>query len=977
MRISLLGPLAVEADDGSAVPVGGPKQRAVLAVLALNGGRVVPTDTLVDGIWGEEPPASVLNSLQVYVHGLRKALGDPSLITNEPPGYRLAMPPVTTDVMEVQELRERARASAAEGDPRSAVAHLVAAQALWRGEPLADLRAMDFTTYVAVEMTESRLADLELTMDLRLALGEHREVLAPLEKLLAEHPTRERLWCQLLLALYRSDRQGDALTAFRRARSALADELGVDPGPSLRDLELAILRQDPELDLAPLAPVQGVAASAEPLRAPLTTRLPSSPHPLVGRDEQVGQVVASLRAAQARLVTITGPGGMGKTRTALEVARTVQDDFDTVLFVELATAVDGAGVLLELGSVLGLPPDDSSATAVTEILAGRRTLLVLDNLEQVTGAGTVVAGLLGEVEGAVVLATSRSPLRLSMERVHPLASLPPSGAADLFAARATAARPDFRLDDETRADVAALCRRLEGLPLALEMAAARVRLLPPRDILRRLESGLDRLGSGLADLPERQRTLAATAAWSLDLLGEEERALCARLTVFEAGFTIEAAAAVCGTDPDLVVDGIGTLIDSSLVTPLDTSGEARFRLYDVVCQFAGRQLEDDARSALLDAHAAWFLQWAEERAAHLDGPDHARTIESLTHEEPNLELVLSRTIGLDQADATVRLVMALLPYWTASGRLQRGCSAIDDALEMTGLDDEQRAVLRACQGIVNYHLTAWSLAVEQLSTALDVLPAASEIAARVRCHLGAALTVTGDPTAGADHAAVALEQAEAHDWYDVRVLALSALAIAAAISGDFEEETRRYRERLALVRAHGDRARTVDTLSTLAEIDVDEGSWESARRHAEEALSLVGPEMAAEGRDTLVVLARIALSQQDLEAATRFLVDALETSIGLGQAFGLAQVLRTTAGLAGALGLAHQAARLVGASDRLREDVVISDEVEVDLAGYAEDVRRSLPPAVHDEETEAGRSLTRDDAVALARQVLSGSSTAS
>lgn len=968
VRIDLLGPLAVQDEAGAVLSPGGPKQRAALALLALNVGRVVSLDALVDGIWGDDPPESALNSLQVYVHGLRKALGSADVIVRQDPGYRLNAS-VATDVGRAEDLRDQARAARDAGDLAATAEAYERLEGLWRGDPLADLATMPFATYVAVQLLEAHLADLEAATEVALELGRHREVLPRLEQLVATYPMREAFWAQLMLALYRSDRQGDALTAFRRAREALADELGVDPGPTLRELESAVLRQESWLD-APAVSDTPAATSA-----PLEHDVPRPPHAVIGRDGVIAEVVESLRGG-ARLVSLIGTGGIGKTRTAVAVAHELLDEFDTVRVVDLASATNADDLLRDLASSFGVPPDDSDMATIAGMLAGRRTLLVLDNLEQVAGAGMAVAALLADLSELSLVVTSRRPLRISAERLVQLEPLDADAGRQLFEDRAALLRADFRVDDSNRADVDELCRRLDGLPLALEIAAARVRLLTPHDMLARLDAGLEKLGAGQADLPDRQRTLTATVAWSLDLLEPAARDLCARLAIFDGGFTAAAAVSVCGTDdPDAVLDGIEALIDASLVVPMGGVGQARFRQFGTVREHARSLLSDTDSDRLRTAHATYFVGHAAELATGLDGPEHERAMDELEREGPDVLAAIDALAAAGALAEVSGVIGALTPWWVASGRLNDGLALVETALALPGAETDP--TLLTSRGILTYHLTDWPAATERLRVALSHVGPGTIEAARIECHLGAALLVTGEPEAGAAHAAAALEQAVAEGWDDVHVLALSALAIAAAIGGNFATERSRYHERLALVRARGDRARTVDTLSTLAEIDVDEGDWDSARDHAAEALSLVGSSMTAERRDTLVVLARIALAQDDVAAARSHLADALETSVGLGQPLGLAQVLRTASGLAAASGRHAEGARLVGASEALRESLVISDDVEVDLAGFADAVKEALPDARYDEEVATGRSLARADVLALAEGLVSGSSSAS
>jgi predicted ATPase/DNA-binding SARP family transcriptional activator len=964
MRINLMGPLAVLDDDGQPLKVGGPKQRAVLAMLALYDGRVVPADALVDGIWGEDPPATVRTTIQVYVHGLRKALGDPALIQTHAPGYLLT--DIEVDLAEAARLRDEASSRS----PAGAEPLLARVVELWQGGPLADLQTFAFAGPVTVQLNEQRMTDLEALNECRLALGRHRDLLATLESLVARHPTHEGFWVQLVLALYRSGRQGDALMTYRRAREALAAELGVDPGPALRELEAAVLQQDPKLDLAPVATaVPSTAADKRP-----GATLPAAPNALVGRDADLEELVRQLSDRGVRVVTLTGPGGAGKTRLSVAVARAVLAAYDDVVFVDLGAATGRDGFLSGIGGGLGVPPDEADEPGLVAALAGRRLLVVLDNLEQVDQAAEVVARLVREAPDVTFLVTSRTPLRIGAELVHPVTPLAGRDAVALFVARAKGVRPGLVVDAETEAVVAELCRWLDRLPLALEIAAAGTRLLTPAAVLERVRAGTHRLAGGPVDLPERQRTLASTVAWSLELLAPAARDLLARLVVFEAGFGLDAVEAVCGADLD-VVDALSDLVDSSLLRPTDRPGELSFTLYRTVREHPDLTLRGAVADELRERHARWHLTLVGSLATQVDGPGHEASLRRFSDAEPDLAAAVRHFVATDDGRAALDLAAGLAPYWIATGRNSEGLQLLATLRPVTDDDAvlaEEAAVLR---GVLQYHLTEWADAIATLSAARrDLLTA--ELGARADCHLAAALMVTGSLDEGIRLAEGALAAAESLGVYDVRVTSIAALAIAAAIQGDLAAERQHYRQRLRLVREHGDRARTVDTLSTLAEIDLEEGDFASAQRHAEEALALLGEDMPAERRDTLLVLARVLLEAGDGTGAGGLLAEAVEISATLGQALGLAQALLVTSGWA-AETVPSDAARLLGAAGRLLAPTVLAEMGEDPAHGMADRLREVLGPQRYDEEHDAGAHLARGDVLTLCRRLLSGSSSAS
>src|SRR5262245_837572 len=413
MEVRLLGPLEVVGDDGTPVSVGGPRPRALLALLALRPGEVVSTDRLIDGIWGETPPASATGALQVHVHALRKALGHDRVVTREP-GYALRLEPGELDRERFESLVREADTELAGGRAARAAALLRQALGLWRGEALADLAFVSFASVEAERLEETRLAAVERRIDADLALGRHGELVGELETLVARHPLRERFRAQLMLALYRSGRQAEALGAYQDARRTLVEELGIDPTAELRELEQAILRQDPAL-AAPAAPAaESPAAAAEPSE------------PLIGRELELAAVGALLRQPGVRLLTLTGTGGTGKTR----LARALAESEGASVFVDLAPVSDAALVLPTIAHALGLEELDARPLLddVAAALDGSR-LLVLDNLEHLPGCFPDVASLLAAApEAQRILATSRAPLRIAAEREY---RVPPLATPDL------------------------------------------------------------------------------------------------------------------------------------------------------------------------------------------------------------------------------------------------------------------------------------------------------------------------------------------------------------------------------------------------------------------------------------------------------------------------------------------------------------------------------------------------------------------
>jgi predicted ATPase len=545
MDFAVLGPLRIGGDGGE-IEIPAAKQRSLLAVLLLSHREAaVPAERLIDVLWGEAPPQTAVKALQVYVSNLRRALGpDGARIVTRPGGYAVELAPGELDLERFEALTAAAAGARERGELGAAAAGLREALALFRGAPLSDAPLLGPAAAEADRLADLRVAALEELMDVELARGRHAAVTGELEALTAAHPYRERLHGQLMLALYRAGRQADALEAYRRARERLVEDLGLDPGRELQRLEAAILAQDPALDLA------AAPAPAAPAPAPELPALPVPATPLLGREDDLATAAALLAEPHVRLLTLTGPAGIGKTRLALELAHRSAPAFaHGAVLVPLAAVSDPALLAAEIGDALGVPEAD-----LTKALARREVLLVIDNFEHLLAAAADLAALLAASPGTKLVVTSRAALRLAGEHELAVPPLPAAASADLFVGRARALDPRLALSAEDRECVERICERLDGLPLAIELAAARTKVLSPPAILSRLERRLDLLSAGPRDAPARQQTLRAAIGWSYDLLDPEARELFARLGVFVGGWTLETAEAVCGP---AALDGIG------------------------------------------------------------------------------------------------------------------------------------------------------------------------------------------------------------------------------------------------------------------------------------------------------------------------------------------------------------------------------------------------------------------------------------
>ena len=575
MQVQLFGELEALA-GGVPVPVRGAKQRALLALLALQRGQPVSADRLIDVLWGDGQAANPGNALQAQIGQLRRIFGAAAIVTSEA-GYALDVRPDQVDVVRFEQLVTKGRRLAADGELAPASATLGEALGLRRGEPLAEFAYAGFFDAERARLDELTVVATESRAGADLGLGRHGELAGELEALCREHPLRERLWELLILALYRSGRQAEALRAYAEVRDRLADELGLDPGPALRQLQTRILAQDPSLvpasALARLAPVPAPGAVAAPVTAGnLRERLGR----FVGRDAELAQLREAVRSS--RLVTLTGPGGAGKTRLAVEAAAELRQEHpDGAWLVELAGVAEPDGVVPAAAAALGAgsaalaspQPAGSTTELIVRHLAGRSLVLVLDNCEHVIAeAAALTDTLVGAVPGLRLIATSREPLGIPGEVLVPVGGLAPADAVELFVDRARAVRPGFLPGEPANDVIKDICRRLDGLPLAVELAAARLRALPLATLAERLDDRFRLLSRGARTALPRQQTLRAVVDWSYDLLFEDERRLFSRLATFTGGCGLAAAEAVCADDQvpaGEILDVLSRLVDKSLV----------------------------------------------------------------------------------------------------------------------------------------------------------------------------------------------------------------------------------------------------------------------------------------------------------------------------------------------------------------------------------------------------------------------------
>jgi predicted ATPase/DNA-binding SARP family transcriptional activator len=700
VQIAILGPLEVCDDAGTPIPVAGARLRTLLIRLALDAGRPVGTGVLVDALWGDHPPADETNALQTLVSRLRRALGDTGAVVQSQAGYQLVARPDDVDAHRFERLVSGGATALRRGDHRDASRLLTEALALWRGPALADTAA-DALAVPATRLEDLRIGAVLDRIDADLELTDPTALVPELEALAAEHPLHERLTGQLMRALGASGRQADALHAYERLRSRLAEELGVDPSAELQQVHVSLLRGE-------IAPRPAPARRTN-LKAQLTS--------FVGRDDEVTRIGKSLE--QNRLVTLVGPGGAGKTRLAAEAAGRIIDTApDGVWMVELAQVTTGADVPQAVLSSLGLRETHlldrrgklSARDALTRLLEGltdKRLIVILDNCEHVIDAGARLADhLLAECPDLRILTTSREPLGIFGEvllAVPPLGSpVPAATAAEaleypavrLFADRAAAVRPDFTVDDVTAPTVIEIVRRLDGLPLAIELAAARLRTLPLGEIAGRLSDRFRLLTGGSRTALPRHRTLRAVVEWSWDLLGPDERRLAEQLSVFPAGVTAASAAAVSDAPADEIPELLASLIDKSLLQPVDDG--RRVRMLETIREYGAERLAERGELGVVRArHAEHFAAVMAEAAPHLTTADQLPWFAVLADERENILAAMRYRCDQGDADAALAIGIDLASYAMMLGNHAEISTWMADALAVPGGDRRRRLVATA------------------------------------------------------------------------------------------------------------------------------------------------------------------------------------------------------------------------------------------------------------------------------------------
>ena len=926
VKFRLLGP--VEAHAGRRrLDLGGLKQRSLMALLLIERGRPVAADRLADQLWAGNPPGGAATTLRSYVSRLRTTLGTEAVI-GTPAGYALDVPLDSVDAHEFEELTGQGESALRRGAPGAAAERLHAALALWRGPAFAGTSDVEPLALEARRLEELRLVCLEQRIEADLDLGRHGDVVAELQRLVEEEPLRERLWRHLVLALYRCDRQADALDTYRRAWDRLRDELGLEPGEDLRELERAILHHD-------LPPVPASVARHN---------LPAPVSGLVGRERELEEIPDLLR--KHRLVVLTGVGGSGKTRLAIEIARRQVGAWaEGVWLADLTPLADPALVPDAVASALDSGGGDSRGENVVERTGEAELLLVLDNCEHLVDAcAELVTTLLHGCPNMRVLATSRVSLHVQGELSFEVDALPTpaesaspdeiedAAAVRLFWDRATAVRPGLGATPEHLQTAGRICRELDGLPLAIELAAARAKALSLDEIATRLGDRFRFLSSWRQIVDPRHRTLEAAMDWSYDLLTEQERELLCGVAVFAGRFTATGAAGVCleGDEPR-TLELIERLVDASLVRAEDQSesgGGMHYRLLETVREYATKRLvETDAESRLRRAHAEYFLRRAESAQLSTEAGGEQQ-FEAVLFQQDELRVAFDWALEND-ALLAASLAISLEQLWVSSNPFEgmRWFGALLEAGEQLPPDVRARALLA----------------------------------------LGGMTFIAGDFQRGEQLYESALREFRELGEEARAAEVLHRLA-AARLQGDDPNEARTLTmEALAIQRRLGDQRGEAVALGTLGGIAHREGDEERAVALLEQSAELAGETGFLWWRaQTLYELGENAAERGSFESAETDLRRALEQAIGIGERqltiYALALLARTAA----ERGAVERAGVLWGAveAEERRQPV---GQWEAERDDYA------APILVHDgpplaRGREQGRGLALADAVKVALQ---------
>jgi len=960
----MLGPFEVRTDEGILADVPGARLRALLIALALEPGRVVPKATLIDWIWGEYPPSDATNALQRLVSRLRKALPD-GMVEGGTDGYRLTVEPDAIDAVRFERLVGQARN---DDDPRR-VKLLREALALWRGAAMQDVGLQDSEAFdaAATRLEGLRLTALDDRFEAETSHGQGVELVAELTDLVAAYPMRERLVAALVRALAAAGRDSEALLVYERTREALADALGVDPSPELSAVHVALLRGElgrREVD------------RKTNLRAELTS--------FIGKDADVAAVRELID--DHRLTTLIGPGGSGKTRLATETARTLLGDWpDGVWLVELAPSGPDGDVAQAALTALGLRDSllgsSSSADPVEGFIAAvrdREALLILDNCEHVIEAAAAFADrVLGGCRRLRILATSREPLGITGEalwHVEPLAVPTGAGPAEIASSpavrllrdRAGAVRKDLGGDEETLSTMVRICRALDGMPLAIELAAARLRTMTIEQLANRLDDRFRLLTSGSRTALPRHRTLRAVVDWSWELLTDAERTVLSRLSVFSGGASLEAAESVCLSDAverSEVLELLTSLAEKSLLVTAG-DGAPRYRMLTTIKEYAADRLAEAGESERARlAHLAYFTELAETAEPHLRRSEQLEWLATLAADNDNLSTAVRGAIAAGDAQAAMRLAAACGWYWWLGGRRTEGLELLIAAGNLPGkASDEVRAMT---YGLVVLYVTSSRgdehLGAEWIQKAYRF----SQLSQSDHPLLGFSIPLEAllrAPEEAVTAFGALLESVD--PW--VRATARWQVAKMQIVFGQGGPEAEaQVVQALAEFRALGERFGIFLTLSELASLLARRGEFAAACECYEQTIGPLTEVGAVE--DVIEVRTQQAVLywlNGDLDASAAAIADAERSAEGVTWPYALVDLALAKAELARLGGDADQARRQLGLATTLLGDAAEQPNLRAEihhLLGYlADDVRESRTHrvAAWQAASEAGAPVT-------------------
>ncbi|MEO1063526.1 MAG: BTAD domain-containing putative transcriptional regulator [Actinomycetota bacterium] len=869
MEVRVLGDIAVVDDRGERHPVPGEVQRRLLALLSVEQGRVVSTDRLVEELWGADGPSNPANALQSRISRLRRLFveaGGPGAIEHRDGGYLLSS--------DVDLDAERFEAAVRAGDHAAAVE-------LWDGEPFADADGGSVLQVERRRLGELRAAAIESVLGDRLRDGEPSAVIGELEALVAADPLRERPWALLMTAYSRSGRRADALDAYQRARRTLAAELGIDPGAELQELERQVLD----------GTVDEPASTTPPRPRPRVRRMSST---LLGRERELHDLTAAIRAH--RLVTITGPGGVGKTRLLTELAATAEQECVLVELVALGAGDIASQIAVDLGVRQGDLRDDPLLDRIVFAIDGRGLLLALDNAEHLLDEAAEVIDVLLRRSDVRVVVTSREPLGVQDEQHLPLAPFPlplvpdPSHPAiELFVRRASQRRPGWSPSPDELATIAELCRRLDGVPLALELAAARTAALSPSELLERLDPA--RL-SGRTGGPEHHRSVSTMLDWSYDRLGDDERLVLQRLSAFSGPASLAAVEAVAADgviEHDRVAELLVGLVDRSLVVAVDHEGRRRFDLLSLVRAHARHRADAGELDRAARRLVAWALALVGDADVDLRSPNARRAWATLRAEHEQLLHALDEARRLDLPQQVGRLVRSLSWWWFISGRHEvalRWVRVVTDLDDVAPLDRGIAQGIGALMGLQPIEAAGVPLADDRR----DLARMGREAAEGVDRTWEMLLRLTeafSEVTAGQqDQAAEAAERvrAQAADLGDVWAEAVAGLVLGTAHFwvGRLNDAVVVVEEALATAERAGDPWVVGLLLGNRSALREAFGDLAGARADVEAGLALLGDEPDVLSPEAPTRLADLATLEGDPESGYALATEAIERVRRLG-----------------------------------------------------------------------------------------------